>query len=59
MYFLLDKLRNSYEENQGKIKYTSMILEFFFNPKTHLYVKNKARNGKFRSKLTKAPDFWP
>ena len=36
-----------------------MILEFFFDPKTHLYVKNKAKNEKFRSKLTKAPDFWP
>ena len=35
-----------------------MILEFFFDPKTHLYVKNKAKNEKFRSKLTKAPDFW-
>ena len=36
MYFLLDKLRNSYEENQGKIKYTKIIyiddFRIFFQP---------------------------
>ena len=38
MYFLLDKLRNSYEENQGKIKCTKIIYIddfriFFSTPK--------------------------